>query len=235
MSIAVGRTYTDFSIPEETRKFEFPDTMTGSVRPGSLDEFYLLSYVKWGSNMLNAIEPNTIPLHVGVLLDESYKHLIDDSIINPASPLYIHESNAHLGPTNRSFWVWRRDRPFKPKEFNGTPDVAHPGSSAGRSLPSCTDLIHETPCCRSLCFDFVPGGPIYVANVSLKPKPAITVSTVTLKSKPTITVPTVTLEPDLIKTVLAQFAELKVQFASLQTQVSELVDTVALMTMGEVD
>ena len=199
MDISVGSTYTDFTIPEGTKYIEFPDTMTGSIRPGSLNNLKSKSYIKWGVNMLDAVQPGTIPKYSAVMFDGSYKHPITEAIVPSGSPLYIHESNAHLGPANREFWVWRRSKAFYSAEFRDT------------------NIFFKGFACETSCFSFVAGEPIYVAVIALKHKPVVTPK------------PAVTPKPDVIKTVLAQFAELSTQFAMLQAEVSKLTKAVGYM------
>lgn len=155
MSTSTDRTYTDICIPPNTIHFEFPAEAVGGIKPGSINWLSELPYtinIKWGLNMTQPIEPGTIPSDfVCLMLDESYKHPIDDSMIPDSVPLYIHDSNRDTGPKHRDFWLWRRNKPFTRKEFESS------------------DLIAQLSPCESGNYSFLPGAPIYIISVKHKP------------------------------------------------------------------
>lgn len=97
------RTYADIAFNTKTKDYEFPDDFTGSVRPGSLDS---LRYIKWGKSMTDPIEAGIIPPGARLMLDESYKHAIDPSILPSCVSIYVHHSNRGLAAARNRFWVW---------------------------------------------------------------------------------------------------------------------------------
>ena len=149
MSLSIGKTYTDVSIPDGTIRLEFPDTIMGTISPGSLANLGPYAVIKWGINMTDKIEAGVIPEGCSLMLDETYKHSIDEAI--PMSVhLYIHESVGQYGPLDRKFWLWSRDATSDGWNLDG----------AGFML--LDPMVSDT-------FSFLPGSPIYIVNASTDP------------------------------------------------------------------
>ena len=154
MSAHIDRTYANVCIPANAIGFEYPPTATDGIRPGALDELNgrpCTIDIKWGINMTDPIEPGTIPDGVRCLmLSETYKHPIDDSMLRPELPLYIHDSNREYGSFNRDYWLWRTDRPFTRAEFDHT------------------DLVALLDPCISSIYQFLSTSPIYIILVAYR-------------------------------------------------------------------
>ena len=203
MSFTIGKTYTDITVDKGTDSFEFPASITGTIRPGTLDG--VSCNIKWGVNMTQPIEPGTITGLAGLMFDETYKHPIDDTIVPKSVPLYIHESNAHLGPVGGPFFVWRRDRGYIPGEHNVLECLR------------AADIDSLSPGGKTTNFKFIPNGPIYIASVSRKLKP------ITVEAVPEST-------PEA-KTTDADIAVLKAQVAELQATVAKLTKVIDLSAL----
>lgn len=221
MAVIIGKTYTDVTVPEGTKEFEFPDTVVGGVRPGTLNSMKGWVAIKWGVNMTEPIEPGVIP-YVGapgsktstcaLMLDENYKHCIDKEAIPDSVYVFIHDSNRALCPTDRQFWLWRRDEPFTKKEFDGT------------AFTVCDVMKTRT-------FEFVAGNPIYLANVKRTTTAAsqpIVMTVKTVKTVNAFTPPTLTPAPALA--TQAEVDDLKSQFYGLACKVSDLEATITKLT-----
>ena len=115
------------------------------------------------------------------------------------------------GPVDRDFWVWRRDREFTKAERK-TSEVFR---AAG--------LTYLDPNGTTINFRFLPNGPIYIATVSRKPKPAAVLAP---KPKPAaVLAPKPTPEAE---STVADVAVLKAQVAELQATVAKLVRVINL-------
>lgn len=159
MSVIIGHTYTDVTVPEGTKEFEFPDSVVGGVKPGTLNEMMGWVAIKWGVSMTEPIEPGVIPYQgapgakattCALMLDKTYKHGINREAIPDTVYLYVHDSNRQLAPFGRDLWLWRRDKPFTKDEFKGT------------GFKVVGDIM------KTRTFKFVADGPIYVADVRRK-------------------------------------------------------------------
>ena len=133
MTVQVGNAYCDVTIDPSTKELVFPDDVSGSIRPGSLN-LPSLELIIWGTNMTDLIEPGVIPDGVTVILRPSYKHRLDDSQLGPNVTVWVHASNLDLAPTDRCFKCWTG---------NGTVEEGY-----GREVPQCT-LSHNHTILRS--------------------------------------------------------------------------------------
>ena len=106
MSVTVGPTYCEVTIDPSVAKLIFPDTVCGSIRPGSLDHLSKLKTIVWGINMTDLIEPGTIPDAVTLVLRSEYRHQVDTSKLGLRVRVWIHGSNYQYAPTDRCFRVW---------------------------------------------------------------------------------------------------------------------------------
>ena len=80
MTITVEHTYTDLTIDPDTEVLRFPPEVKG-IKPGSLDHLTKLHTIWWGVNMMDPIEPGTIPDRPIVLfMPEHYPHQIGDTV-----------------------------------------------------------------------------------------------------------------------------------------------------------
>lgn len=133
-AITVGETYTDLMFDTDAVVIEFPDSIKGGIKPGSLDHLTKLCRISWGVNMTDLIEPGTIPKQcTALLLPASYKHSYDASQFRIGLWVYMHESNLEYATaSSRKFNVW-----------NETGITATPGfkwSRWGPKKSSCFDV-----------------------------------------------------------------------------------------------
>ena len=106
MTVTVGPTYLDITVDADTVNLVFPDEAQGSIRPGSLNHLTKLEIIVWGKNMIDLIEPGTIPNGVYLVLREEYKHSVDLSKLEPGIYVYTHAFNCDTAPTDRCFTIW---------------------------------------------------------------------------------------------------------------------------------
>lgn len=113
MSIVIGDTHTEITIKPNTRKLDLDEVM-GSIKPGALANMSNYCSIKWGIHQTQRIEPGVFShlSKLSLMLDESYKHTIEDVLHSDAEP-YIHDSNRELVPVGRCFWLWKREGAFK--------------------------------------------------------------------------------------------------------------------------
>lgn len=107
-TITVGKTYTDITFDADAELIEFPDSVYGCIRPGSLDHLTKLRKIRWGVSMTDLIEPGTFPKQcIALLLPASYKHPYEASEFRSDIWVYIHESNLAYAPVSTErFNVW---------------------------------------------------------------------------------------------------------------------------------
>lgn len=80
MSITVKSTYTDLTIDPNTEVLRFPSEVRG-ILPRSLDHLTNLHTIWWGPDMMDPIEPGTIPDRPIVLfMPKRYPHQITDNV-----------------------------------------------------------------------------------------------------------------------------------------------------------
>lgn len=109
--IGVGPTYTDITFDTDTETIEFPDSLEGSIRPGSLDCYSKLSTIFWGKNMRDPIEPGVIPDRpIVLLMPIGYRHQITDNVpMCVAVAIYADDikfANPINLPTRPIFFSW---------------------------------------------------------------------------------------------------------------------------------
>lgn len=93
---------------EDEAYIVFPPAITGSINPRALDHLTQAEYIEWGVNMLDPIEPSTIPACCRyLLLPIGYKHDTDSMKLHRGVKVYVHHTNTRLGPTDRDFFIWR--------------------------------------------------------------------------------------------------------------------------------
>ena len=170
MWIEVGNTYTDVTIEDGTVDIEFPNAVTGSIRPGTIKGLSHYINIKWGLSMTDLIEPGVIPNLSSLMLGENYKHPIDSTPLSQHTSIYIHDSNRRLGPANKEFWLWRKDRPFTKEEFDD-PDVELQTGTSSLLHPFGVECTGHAS--TSSNFRFVSEGPIYIIPVRRLKQPGL--------------------------------------------------------------